>query len=319
VIRTLALAGLGPAQVLAKANPLVTADSGDSAMFVTVFYAELEPATGRLIYANAGHNPALVLRAEGKVEELIRTGIPLGVLPACAFLERELILEPGEEVLLYTDGVTEAPDPKGTEFGLARLRDLALGALPTSAAEQVAKLRQAVFSFAGDQPQFDDLTLMVIKRLKAADVTGRIKEAGKMKDQAEALHLKLTANLEALAEVAVFLARAAEALAIPEKAFRALELVADEAVTNVVSYAYPPEKPGPVRLSVRREGPWVRLIIEDEGRPFELNSVRPPDLDAPLQERRIGGLGVYFMEKMMDVVERTREGEVNRLVLSKRI
>ena len=132
-------------------------------------------------------------------------------------------------------------------------------------------------------------------------------------------YLELPATLESLAPLAEFIQRAAREWDLPPEVGHALELTADEAFTNVASYAYPPEEEGKVRLELSREGDWVSLTIEDEGQAFQSGSASPPDLDSDLQERRIGGLGLYLMEKMMDRVERSRERGVNRLVLSKRL
>ena len=131
--------------------------------------------------------------------------------------------------------------------------------------------------------------------------------------------LELPATLESLAPLAEFIQDTAREWDLPPEVRHALELTADEAVTNVASYAYPGKRKGTVRLELAREGDWVTLTIEDEGRAFQPGSAAPPDLDSDLQERRIGGLGLYLMEKMMDRVERTREQGVNRLVLSKRL
>lgn len=131
--------------------------------------------------------------------------------------------------------------------------------------------------------------------------------------------LELPATLESLAPLAEFIQDIAREWDLSPAVRHALELTADEAVTNVASYAYPGNQEGTVRLELAREGDWITLTIEDEGQPFQPGSAAPPDLDSDLQQRRVGGLGLYLMEKMMDRVERTREQGVNRLVLSKRL
>ncbi len=131
--------------------------------------------------------------------------------------------------------------------------------------------------------------------------------------------LQLPARLESLAPLARFIQDVARNWDLPPEVRHALELTADEAVTNVVSYAYPPGREGMVRLELARDGQWVTLTIEDEGQPFQPEATPPPDLDSDLEQRRIGGLGLYLMEKMMDRVERTRAQGINRLVLQKRL
>lgn len=131
--------------------------------------------------------------------------------------------------------------------------------------------------------------------------------------------IELKAELNALEEVVVFLEKGCADLHVPLAAQRALELSADEAVTNVISYAYPEGAAGMVRLILERNGNEVSLIIEDQGRPFDEAKVAEPDLDAPLLDRKIGGLGVFLMHKMMDRVERTRAGDLNRLKMTKKL
>lgn len=131
--------------------------------------------------------------------------------------------------------------------------------------------------------------------------------------------LETTATLEALSELAQFLEEKSQALGLSSRDRQALELTADEAVTNVINYAYPEGSPGPVRVRLAKEGDWLVMTIEDDGEAFNPVGVEAPDLDSSLEERRIGGLGLYLMEKMMDRVERTRSQGVNRLVLSKKL
>ena len=131
--------------------------------------------------------------------------------------------------------------------------------------------------------------------------------------------IELKAELSALEKMFVFLEQACAALQVPLEAQRALELAADEAVTNVINYAYPAGAPGPVRLSLQKNRDEIVLTIQDQGRPFDEAEVPEPDLDAPLEERQVGGLGVFLMHKVMDRVERSRQGNRNRLVLAKKI
>jgi serine/threonine-protein kinase RsbW len=130
--------------------------------------------------------------------------------------------------------------------------------------------------------------------------------------------IELKAELRALEELVAFLEKGCADLEVPLAAQRALELSADEAVTNVISYAYPEGAAGMVRLTLERNGDEVSLIIEDQGRAFDEAEVAEPDLDAPLLDRKIGGLGVFLMHKMMDRVERTRMGDLNRLKMTKK-
>jgi len=156
---------LSPEKVAAAANRRIIADTNDDS-FVTAFYGVLDPATGTLLYCNAGHNPPYLFRVRdgGDVEELSGTGIPLGMLADESWDGRELVMQPGDRLLAYTDGVTDATNAEDEPFGERRLVDVARANVGLSAIE----LRTAVFDeikdFVGAAEQEDDITLMVVAR-----------------------------------------------------------------------------------------------------------------------------------------------------------
>jgi sigma-B regulation protein RsbU (phosphoserine phosphatase) len=160
VIRAVAQIVPEPGACLEQANALLSKDNA-AAMFVTTFYGALDLATGELRYANAGHNPPYHI-APGKVAALARTGgMALGAIEELAFAERSLLLHPAESLLLYTDGVTEALDLRGAQFGAARL-EAVLAAAPTDPRQMIAAVVGAVRTFAGSAPPADDLTLLAL-------------------------------------------------------------------------------------------------------------------------------------------------------------
>jgi sigma-B regulation protein RsbU (phosphoserine phosphatase) len=166
IIRAKAMtADLGPADVLKQANALIMKDSR-SRLFLTAFYAMLDTQTGRLCYSIAGHNRPLWLRAESAVcEELAGQGIVLGIFEDIELEEREVKLAPGDLVVFYTDGVTEAMDADQFLFGEDRLRAVVTADPQTTAQQLLQAIVDAVHAFTGNAPQSDDLTLFVIKRL----------------------------------------------------------------------------------------------------------------------------------------------------------
>jgi sigma-B regulation protein RsbU (phosphoserine phosphatase) len=164
LVRTMAIGGDSPDQVLVRANDMIMSDSR-SDLFVTLFYAILEPGPGRLCYANAGHNPPLHFKTDSKtVIELEAHGMAMGVLTGIELEQREVWIQPGELLLLYTDGVTDALNGAQEEFGLERLRDVVTAHRLRSAPDVVDAVIQAVSEFVGETPQFDDLTLVLLKR-----------------------------------------------------------------------------------------------------------------------------------------------------------
>jgi len=163
LIRTVALNRVNPATSLERVNNLLLADSR-SDLFVTVIYGIWDMAENLVTYTNAGHNPPLCVRAGGTVDTLTGGGVVLGVVPDISLEDREVRLEPGDTLVLYTDGITEAMNADEEEFGLDRLQAVALDSRHLSAPEIVRAIREGVASFVGQTPQSDDLTLVIIKR-----------------------------------------------------------------------------------------------------------------------------------------------------------
>ncbi|HMQ04538.1 MAG TPA: SpoIIE family protein phosphatase [Pyrinomonadaceae bacterium] len=133
--------------------------------FVTLFAAELDPSTGKIRYINAGHNPPLVGRVDGSIEQLASGGFPLGIIPTAEYDAGEMSLSPGEVLVIYSDGVSEATDPDGEEFGLDRLAAVIKSNIGMSAAGIRDRVESALSSFTRNAPANDDITLVIAKRI----------------------------------------------------------------------------------------------------------------------------------------------------------
>jgi sigma-B regulation protein RsbU (phosphoserine phosphatase) len=133
--------------------------------FITFFMTIVDPKTGELVYTNAGHNPPLLVCANGTVEQLKGGGIILGILPIAKYEDFRIRMEPGDTLVLYSDGVTEAVDPSDVDFGEDRLSDLVTSMRGRPASEVVAAVQTAVANFSSGAPQFDDITVVVMRRL----------------------------------------------------------------------------------------------------------------------------------------------------------
>ena len=158
--------GMGaPGSVLSEVNNMLT-ENNDTMMFVTLVYSLYDPETGVLTYSNGGHCNPLVVHPDGSSEELALTGgVALGVMPGLDYREAQTTLNPGDSLILYTDGVSEAMNAHGEEFGVERLQQLFAGQPPTSARTAIEAIMQAVSDFAGDTPQSDDVTCLVLRRV----------------------------------------------------------------------------------------------------------------------------------------------------------
>ena len=132
--------------------------------FVTLFIAELDPATGSLRYINAGHNPPLIARASGSIEQLSSGGFPLGIISSADFEAGETVLGEGDALVVYSDGVSEANNPRGDEFGMDRLCDVVQRNVSASASGIRDKVEAALSAFTQTAPANDDITLVIVKR-----------------------------------------------------------------------------------------------------------------------------------------------------------
>jgi len=163
VVRVNALWHRDPARAIHDANNVIAQDS-KAGMFVTLFYGALSEKTRTLTYVNAGHNPPVVFRGEnGALETLMPTGIALGAAENRDYSSRTVDIGPGDGLVMYTDGVTEAVDAQLQMFGEERLNAIIRKSAGLPAEAILANILEGVREFTGDVPQFDDITLMVIK------------------------------------------------------------------------------------------------------------------------------------------------------------
>jgi serine phosphatase RsbU (regulator of sigma subunit) len=166
MLRAVSQTSSSPGDVLRRVNDPLFMDIPPN-MFVTCLYAILEPESGRLLYANAGHDLPYLRRRSGEAEELRARGMPLGLMPGMDYEEKETILEAGEAALFYSDGLVEAHDPMGEMFGFPKLR-----ALVAEHGEERSLgdfLLEELYSFVGEGwEQEDDITLLTLRRSTAS-------------------------------------------------------------------------------------------------------------------------------------------------------
>ncbi|MCM2256855.1 MAG: SpoIIE family protein phosphatase [Vicinamibacteria bacterium] len=153
--------GKGP--LMQELNRLLLEAQGES-RFVTAVYGSLDPRSGRFGYVNCGHNPPLLLRADGRAEWLDSGGLALGMLPEVGFVSGTATLRPGDALVLYTDGVVEPTNGADEEFGVERLRQVLLRSRERSAAESVLAVVEATRTFTRRDRYDDDFTLVIVKR-----------------------------------------------------------------------------------------------------------------------------------------------------------
>jgi sigma-B regulation protein RsbU (phosphoserine phosphatase) len=267
-------------------------------MFITAFCGILDPDTGRVVYTNAGHNPPLALRADGDVEILEHGRAPaLGIADDAQYGFYDIILEPGDALFMYTDGVTEATDRDGAFFTDERLRAAVAGYSGRSAEHLAAALLGEVTAFAAGSPQADDIAVLVIRR--AAD------------------RLCLRSTLTEIDRLAEEVARIGREHVLPEELVFDLRLAVEEAVTNVIRHGYGGREDGEIRVGFHVTPETITMTVEDDAPPFDPHEW--PDPALPPEAGDVHGVGVYLIKRVMDDVDYRRNGSRNVLTLTKRI
>jgi serine phosphatase RsbU (regulator of sigma subunit) len=163
LVRASVIGTESPAEALRRVNNLLIPDT-EQGMFVTAVYAVLYPESGELVYANAGHNPPLWLTADGKIERLTRTGMALGVVEGTSMEDRRIELNPGDGLLLYTDGLSEASSATGDFFGEERIIAALQAGGGKSAERILQRIQVDLDMFVGAEAQSDDLTMLLLRR-----------------------------------------------------------------------------------------------------------------------------------------------------------
>lgn len=310
MVKTRAASDPSPASIVTHVNDALSAEN-DSCMFVTLYLGLLNLRDGTLLTTNAGHNHPLLKRRNGQFEWLTNQDGPLvGPMPGIAFKESVMQLEPGDELFLYTDGVTEADNRRRELFGNDRLKAVLTKSRAVSVVDRLGEVMQAVRRFAGDAPQADDITMLGLRYHGVAPsaVTARVFRQT-MPNQLMAIPILQTAFEEYVMQW-----ERAKPL-IPT-----LNMALDDLLNNVVQYAFPND-PTEHRIQVDGEvrDEWVILTITDDGIPFNPLTVAPPDLSLLLHEREIGGLGIHLVRSMFDEVSYHRNVGHNVLTVKKKL
>ena len=158
-----------PGEVLQEVNALLH-EENETQMFVTVLYAVYDPESGEFTYASGGHDAPLLVRADGSSELLPLTdGIALGIIPGLEYRQHTVTISPGETLILYTDGVTEAMNGLGKQFGIERLREVFTARAPGDSREAAHMVFDAVQTFASGAAQSDDITCLTLRRSETAN------------------------------------------------------------------------------------------------------------------------------------------------------
>lgn len=281
-------------------------ENNDANMFVTAWMGIIDLDTGVVEYANAGHNPPLIKHKNGKFEYLdSKAGFVLAGMDMVKYKKQTLTLEKGDEIYLYTDGVTEATDSNEELYGEERLINH-LNSLGKHTCKEICEsVKGDVDKFVGEAPQFDDITMVSFK-------------LNEFEEGVE--ELNITATLENIDRVTDFVNELLEKYDCPMKSQMQIDIAIDELFSNIARYAYNPEVgPATVRVQVEDEPLSVVITFIDKGVPYDPLAKADPDTTMSAEDREIGGLGIFMVKKTMDDISYEYKNGQNILKIKKHL
>ena len=307
IIKDLAESGMAVNDIFTKANEKLC-ENNESGMFVTAWMGILDITTGKMQFANAGHNPPLLKRADGSFEYLkTRAGFVLAGMEGVRYRLGELTLCPGDRFFLYTDGVPEATNADNQLYGEDRLLAFMNQNARVEATTLLPALKANIDAFVGEAPQFDDITMLMFDY--------KPKEGG-----AYMTNRTFPAKTEALPDILGFVEETLEGYGCPMKIQMAVCVAIEEVFVNVAHYAYGGGE-GDMNLGIGFDEAKraITFRMTDKGIPFDPLKKPDPDITLSAEEREIGGLGIFITKQTMDCVTYAYENGENILTMIKTI
>ncbi len=288
-------------EIMSLLNKMLTRNN-QTEMFVTMFIGVLDTQTGELTYCNAGHTAPFLFSDKGCSKLPLLPKLPIGLFDGVAYVEQKYMMEENQSLLLYTDGLTEAENEQRGQMGTQRVEQILGGMSDKTSHEVITEIRRQLKTFVGNAEQSDDLTLFVLSYKNC--------------------HLLIIDNqLAELKKLPVFLDKLGNELGLDKPLLLSLRLALEEAMVNVVNYAYAKGERGKINLKVKYEPKESLLHFEltDNGKPFDPTVAMEADLTLGVEDRPVGGLGIFLLKKCMDEVAYKRENGMNKLMMTKKI
>lgn len=307
ILKDLAERGLAVNEIFTQANEKLC-ENNESGMFVTAWMGILDITTGQVKFANAGHNPPLLKRANGSFEYLkTRAGFVLAGMEGIRYRIGGLTLYPGDRLFLYTDGVPEATNTENKLYGEDRLLDFMNRNCAMEATTLLPALKANIDEFVGAAPQFDDITMLMFDY--------KPKEGG-----AYMTSQTFPAKTEALPDILGFVEETLDGYGCPMKIQMAVCVAIEEVFVNIAHYAYG-NGAGDMNLGIGfdEEARAITFRMTDKGVPFDPLKKPDPDITRSAEEREIGGLGIFITKRTMDSVTYAYENGENILTMMKTI
>ena len=307
-----------PARIIQAINNMV-ANNNERGFFVTLFVGVLDLPTGRLRYCNAGHDAPILIGDQGiqgdqggqggqEVQDLdVKPNLPIGIFPDFNYESQECTISRGTMLFLFTDGLTEAMNHLHQQFGKERIMETLNQSLPLGKAtgrrpsvgmglegSLLQALTDKVQEFVDGAEQSDDLTMLAI-RYMPVDVEDSIHE-----------RLTLKNDIQEVTKLNEFIKQTAERIGLNAATSYKVRLALEEAVVNVISYAYHKDTLGEVTVEMMFDGKHLRMVVADDGIPFDPTMTAKPDTTLSIEDRPIGKMGILLMRELMDTINYER-------------
>ncbi len=308
LLRIVAAQESRPDRIVASLNNSMS-DMNETNMFVTLFVGVLDLPTGRFRYCNAGHNAPVIIEGETREVRMldVKPNLPIAIMPNWTFELQETMLATDSVLFMYTDGLTEAENKEKELFGEDRMMAVLKEKEDKCTKEQIDAMLEAVHRHVGGAEQSDDLTMISLgykrqerdtKFYRRRTLHNDIRETPKIADFID----------DIVGETGIDMALACS-----------LNLALEEAVVNVMNYAYPEGQTGNITIESYAFDGSLKFVITDNGIPFDPTRVKEPDVTTGIEDRKVGGLGIFLVNRIMDKVEYKRMNNTNILTLSKKL
>lgn len=304
MVQNYALLGFSPKEVLSRVNQQICANNQNE-MFVTIWLGVLDVKTGIITASNAGHEKPIIKKPNGEFEALNdKHGPIVGWFKNANYTEYQIQLEKGSKLFVYTDGVPESTN-NNVQFGMERTVETLNKYKDIPVQEICHKTLDELYSYMSGYNQFDDITMLCLEYRGCDDKEKSITFKANIAHVHDGIDPVLAALEEAGAD---------------HKLLYKVEVSLDEVLTNVASYAYAPGE-GDVTLKyeiIDEPERMISITIIDGGVEFNPLESKEPDITAPIEERAVGGLGLFIVKKTMDSVDYKRHNNQNILVMEKK-
>ena len=309
LFRTISIHESSPERIVYTLNEVMSRDN-DSNMFVTFFMGVLDLPTGRLHYCNAGHDAPLLVGHTGAGLLPVDSNLPIGVMGGWKFTKQETLVDPETTVFMYTDGLNEAENISHQQFEMTRVMETARRLQQDDNFKPmviVDEMMGAVRAFVGEADQSDDLTMLAIQYTKhQEDITYQ-------------RSLTLTNDIKRVPRLNTFIDEVCEANGFDMATIMQINLAIEEAVVNIMNYAYPKGTKGDITIEAKANDTQLSFIISDTGKPFDPTAKAEVDITLSAEDRAIGGLGIHLIRQIMDNINYERIDGHNILTLIKKL